>query len=101
MTPRARNPGLDTLRAVAIAAVVVTHLFPPSFTALGPKQRAVLDLGVRGVDLFFALSGYLVGGIAIREIQRLGTLRLPAFWARRWLRTLPAYYVVLALYALK
>jgi peptidoglycan/LPS O-acetylase OafA/YrhL len=51
-----------------------------------------------GVGLFFVLSGFLIGGILIKKIQEkpftLGELF--HFWVRRWFRTLPAYYLVLA-----
>jgi peptidoglycan/LPS O-acetylase OafA/YrhL len=99
LTQDERNPALDTLRAIAILVVVITHLAPVQ----QPMDLAhrFLDLGVRGVDLFFVLSGYLIGGIAIREILRKGALNVPTFWKRRWLRTLPAYYAVFALYGLK
>jgi peptidoglycan/LPS O-acetylase OafA/YrhL len=103
----ARNHGLDTLRAMAIVLVFMNHytLFAshaPSFGFLG-------EIGWSGVDLFFALSGYLIGNqilAAIRAGQGSGSgstvglrFSLPRFYARRLLRTLPNFYVVLALYA--
>jgi peptidoglycan/LPS O-acetylase OafA/YrhL len=87
--------GLDAMRAVAIALVVMWH----SWDAL---QAAVPGLGyplyVDGVDLFFVLSGYLVGGILLNTVVegRSGWPgRLLDFWQRRWLRTLPNYYLFL------
>jgi peptidoglycan/LPS O-acetylase OafA/YrhL len=52
-----------------------------------------------GVDLFFVLSGFLVGGILLRTINDhgLGGKQVLYFWIRRWLRTLPAYFLVLTL----
>jgi peptidoglycan/LPS O-acetylase OafA/YrhL len=94
-----RNPALDTLRAIAILLVVAGHILPPPSVRAG--WHDLIDLGGRGVDLFFVLSGYLIGGIAIREIERRGRLDLGEFWKRRWFRTLPAYYVTLGLYAAK
>ena len=54
-----RNPGLDTLRALAIVLVMLHHyvLFVTGESTFG----AVGDVGWIGVDLFFALSGYLIG----------------------------------------
>ena len=62
---------------------------------------AAVTFGQRGVDLFFVLSGYLIGTIALREFYDTGRIQLGRFWRRRWLRTLPAYYVVLGLYGIK
>lgn len=84
-----RMLGLDALRAAAVLAVVVSHVPLPLSKA---AHELTSYLGVTGVGAFFALSGYLVGGIALREIQRpRDALR---FWVRRWARTLPAALVV-------
>jgi peptidoglycan/LPS O-acetylase OafA/YrhL len=88
-----RYPGLDLLRALAIVLVVNCH----AATAFGsrPEYRA-LQLGGKGVDLFFVLSGWLLGRQLMRELRDTNTIDLRRFWYRRWLRTLPAYYAVLA-----
>jgi peptidoglycan/LPS O-acetylase OafA/YrhL len=52
-------------------------------------------IGGYGVDLFFVLSGWLLGGILLKEITKTGTLDLVHFYRKRWLRTLPCYYAVL------
>ena len=57
-------------------------------------------IGWVGVDLFFVLSGYLIGNQIFAELRRTETLSLKRFYARRFLRTLPNFYVVLALYFL-
>lgn len=89
-----RYPGLDLLRAAAIVLVVNCH----ATTAFGsPAGYSVLQLGGKGVDLFFVLSGWLLGRQLIRELRDTGAIDLRRFWYRRWLRTLPAYYAVLAL----
>jgi len=49
------------------------------------------------VDLFFALSGYLIGGQLLRPLSRGEPLHFASFYSRRALRTIPAYAVVLAL----
>lgn len=100
--PIGRNPGLDTLRALAIVLVFANHYM--IFVSGAATFGWVSEIGWAGVDLFFALSGYLIGNqilAAIRK-QQAGTARfsLARFYARRLLRTLPNYYVVLALYAL-
>lgn len=96
-TDRSRVFGLDVMRAIAILLVVFDHSGGlllknwPEFPRL-----PFLD----GVDLFFVLSGYLVGGILLRYCTRGDlplTLRFADFWQRRWLRTLPNYYLFLGL----
>ena len=88
-----RYPGLDLLRAIAIVLVVNCH----TVTAFGsPPAYHAVQLGGKGVDLFFVLSGWLLGRQLLRELRDTGTIDLRRFWYRRWLRTLPAYYAVLA-----
>jgi peptidoglycan/LPS O-acetylase OafA/YrhL len=92
--------GLDTLRAVAVLWVVLYHLHGAKLTPPLPDAlERFAALGSAGVDLFFVLSGYLIGGIVLAELETTGTLRARHFWWRRWLRTLPAYYATLALIA--
>ena len=75
---------LQGLRAIAVGAVVATHLTG------WPRG------GFVGVDVFFVLSGFLVTGILLSDLAREGTVRLGAFFARRVKRLLPAALVVLA-----
>ena len=85
-----RNFGLDVLRAAAIVMVLVSH-----------TANALNFLGVYGVELFFVLSGFLIGDILIRSAARQSRFDfrdLAEFWTRRWFRTLPNYYWFLALY---
>jgi peptidoglycan/LPS O-acetylase OafA/YrhL len=98
-----RNAGLDTLRALAIVLVFTNHYM--LFVSGGPTFGWFGEVGWTGVDLFFALSGYLIGNQILGGIRRQrGTggerFSLARFYARRLLRTLPNFYVVLALYAL-
>lgn len=86
--------GLDVLRFFAIFFVVIGHskiLLPESV------QFWVDNFILDGVSIFFVLSGFLIGGILIKTIeQKPSTLQtLFHFWNRRWLRTLPAYILVL------
>jgi len=100
-TTTARNPGLDTLRALAIALVFANHYM--LFVSGSPTLGWFGEIGWSGVDLFFALSGYLIGNQILGALRRgqQGTSRfsLSRFYARRLLRTLPNFYVVLALFA--
>lgn len=97
MTPT-RRPGLDILRSAAILLVVWDHglRFLPASVFGGISPYPLLD----GVDLFFVLSGWLVGGGLYERLSAgrfTGTGDLFRFYAARWLRTLPAYWTVLAL----
>jgi len=90
MTERLHS--LDVLRSLAIISVMVAHII------LGygaPAYLAPLQLGGMGVDLFFVLSGWLLGRQLFQEISISGNLEVRRFWYRRWIRTLPAYYAVL------
>jgi peptidoglycan/LPS O-acetylase OafA/YrhL len=93
-TPRLR--GLDLLRAAAIVLVLMTHY--SGFVNRAPTFGAVGQVGWAGVDLFFVLSGYLIGNQLLAPAARGEDLSLKAFFVRRLLRTLPNYYVVLAVY---
>ncbi len=94
-----RNAGLDAARALAIALVVAAHL-GTQFSAGRPYVTAALvQAGGLGVDLFFSLSGFLIGRILIREAAGLSAGSVGRFLVRRWLRTLPAYYAVLGFLA--
>jgi peptidoglycan/LPS O-acetylase OafA/YrhL len=77
-------PGLDGLRALAVAAVVAFHL------NLGWAQG-----GLVGVGVFFVLSGYLITDLIAAEWERLGHIDLGAFWLRRARRLLPALAAML------
>ena len=91
--------GLDTLRALAIVLVVLHHY--TLFVSGRPDQFGwVGEIGWVGVDLFFALSGYLIGNQIFAAMRSEAGFSPPRFYARRLLRTLPNFYVVLALYAL-
>jgi len=74
---------IEGLRAVAILMVVLFHT---GWGAFGG--------GFFGVDVFFVLSGFLITGIIVEEIERTGTLSLSNFWARRARRLLPAAVLV-------
>ncbi len=91
-----RFDGLDTLRAVAILLVFAYHY--QVFVSGTPTFGWASTVGWTGVDLFFVLSGYLIGNQLLSGITKGKSLSLRAFYLRRALRTLPNYYVVLALY---
>lgn len=81
---RGFRPDIQALRAVAVLAVVLNHLWPEWLTG-----------GYVGVDVFFVISGYLISSHLDREITRTGRVRLGRFYARRIRRLLPAAFLVL------
>ena len=93
---RQRQPGLDFLRALAIIIVVIYHAGIMGF----PLPNRVHRWGWIGVDLFFVLSGYLIGGQLLTELACDERLNSGRFYARRALRIMPAYFVILAIYFL-
>ena len=79
------RPEIQALRAIAVVTVVVFHFWP-----------SLVPGGYVGVDVFFAISGFLITGHLIREVGRTSKVSLPGFWARRARRILPAALLVLA-----
>ncbi|MBP9743516.1 MAG: acyltransferase [Burkholderiales bacterium] len=86
-----RIHGLDTLRATAIILVYIYHL---GFVA----HKPVFDIGWVGVDLFFVLSGYLIGNQIFTDIAHKRNFSIKIFIMRRLFRTVPNYLLVLILY---
>jgi peptidoglycan/LPS O-acetylase OafA/YrhL len=92
--PNARRHGLDTLRALAIVLVMIFHLQE----VLPERLLPVASVGWIGVDLFFVLSGFLIGSQLLKPYLEGGRPRLGEFYRRRAYRILPAYLCVLLLY---
>ncbi|PFG32111.1 peptidoglycan/LPS O-acetylase OafA/YrhL [Paramicrobacterium agarici] len=80
---RMHYAGLDGLRALAVAGVLVYHLFP-----------GALPGGFIGVDVFFVISGFLITSLLMREHDAHGSISLRRFWTRRARRILPALVLV-------
>jgi peptidoglycan/LPS O-acetylase OafA/YrhL len=78
------NLGLQGMRGIAILLVLLNHAELPGFGG-----------GYIGVDVFFVISGYLIGGLLLRELETTGRVDLWAFYARRVRRLLPAALLVI------
>ena len=78
------RPDVEGLRAVAVGAVLLYHAGVPWVGG-----------GFVGVDVFFVISGYLITGLLLRELEGRGTLSLRTFYARRARRLLPSLALVL------
>ena len=81
---RSYRPDIDGLRALAILSVVLCHANVPGLTG-----------GFTGVDIFFVISGYLIGGHIYSEV-RAGSFSYLRFYQRRAKRILPAFFAVMA-----
>ncbi|MDQ1587815.1 MAG: hypothetical protein QOJ77_980 [Microbacteriaceae bacterium] len=78
-----RFAGLDGLRAIAVTAVILYHLFP-----------RLLPGGFIGVDIFFVISGFLITSLLVAERTSTGGISLRSFWQRRIRRLVPALFVL-------
>ena len=97
-------PELDILRFFAFFAVLIHHCFSSDLTSyqgkLAPFANFIVGIVVSGgfgVDLFFALSSYLITELLIREEEKKGKINAPAFYMRRALRIFPLYYTFVLL----
>ena len=87
--------GLDVLRALAACLVVYEH---GNFILEKASPTLASIKIIDGVDLFFVLSGFLIGGILLRGInqtEKIDFSFVKTFLARRWFRTLPNYFLFL------
>lgn len=82
MSQRERNPQIQALRALAAVLVLVYH-------------AQWLDGGYIGVDIFYVISGFLITGILVRELDTKNSISLLSFYARRTKRLLPASFLVI------
>lgn len=101
--PASQLPALDALRSAAILGVMVNHWAAHFYPRLGgaatPLQdSALFYYGWAGVDLFFVLSGFLIGKQLWRELEQTGTVRMGRFLLRRGLRIWPLYFAILLYY---
>jgi peptidoglycan/LPS O-acetylase OafA/YrhL len=83
------EPALDGVRGVAVLSVLVFHALP-----------TIISGGFLGVDIFFALSGYLITGLLLSEYEKKGSIDVKQFFAKRWFRLMPALLAVLLVYGI-
>ena len=100
--PPSQVPALDALRSAAILGVIGSHYSVNTIRTLEGALLPAPDIllfrfGWAGVDLFFVLSGFLIGKQIWREMRDTGELQVGRFLLRRGLRIWPLYYLVLLL----
>jgi len=103
--PEFHEPVVDGVRAIAVGWVLILHIV---FFHFGAFPDRILEIfsspstqwirqGVLGVDLFFVISGYLIGTILLKEYRKTNRINLRLFYARRFLRLTPVYVVVMCM----
>lgn len=83
---------LDGLRCISVLAVIWHH------TGSHSEDIVLSSRGFLGVDLFFAISGFLITTLLLRERDKIGDISLRSFYTRRTLRIFPLYYAVISIY---
>ena len=90
-----RIPSLDGLRAISVVFVMLSHM-----SRSGHAPRFFYYFAALGVNIFFAISGYLITSILLRERERTSSINLREFYIRRAYRIFPAAFVFMAIAAL-
>jgi len=93
---------LDVLRGIAILLVLCRHA--PLALRLHPFVDQVFEfvqrIGYAGVDLFFVLSGFLIGGMLLKEMENNGRIDILRFWIRRWFKIWPGFLIMVIAYCM-
>jgi peptidoglycan/LPS O-acetylase OafA/YrhL len=94
-------PSLDGLRACSVVMVILSHFlgYLPDKMARFPYLQLRV-LGESGVDVFFVISGFLITGLLLRELEARGSISLRRFYFRRFFRIFPPFYFFLAVVAI-
>lgn len=106
--PSQNYKSIDGIRAIAVLWVIFFHSWLFQYLDFKEVSDGIFDhpyliwitKGDLGVDLFFVISGFLIGTILFKELKRTGTLNFKIFYTRRFLRLLPVYIfsMILGLY---
>ena len=99
---KARRTEIDFVRGIAIIMVMAIHFREPLNTGMllpDAFKNAMESFGGHGVTLFFVLSGFLVGGLLLKEYKDTSTLRPGRFLVRRMFKIWPSFYVLLLIHA--
>ena len=104
-----RFAAIDGIRGLSMLYILMTHAFvvimlddrlaAADFIHRLPWYLKWLVMGDKAVDGFFVLSGFLIARLLMLEFQRQGSIQLSRFYARRWLRLTPVYWVFLLIFS--
>lgn len=109
--PSSNFPVLDGFRALSMLMIIVFHACT-IYASMQPQVELIDMIDQSGwalawvwnsdksVDIFFVISGFLITGILLRQIDKEGKIRFGNFYLRRFLRLSPAYWFVLAIYVM-
>jgi peptidoglycan/LPS O-acetylase OafA/YrhL len=102
MTKGNRNGRLDALRGIAILLVlgVHFHFYPSGHGVIAFIAAVWRQIGPVGVDLFFVLSGFLIGSLLLTEMEKYSGIKVFRFLIRRGFKLYPVYYVFIAYFIL-
>ena len=92
--PDGHNPAVDGIRALAIILVGIGHVYTIQVALTEVPKPSWLRHDY-GVDMFFVISGFLIGTILIKEFQKTNKINYAKFYVRRFLRLMPVYVVIL------
>lgn len=103
--PEFHEPVVDGVRAIAVTWVLLVHLVlyhidiykQETFAIFNNQFLHVIARGDLGVDLFFVISGYLIGSLLLNEYKKSQSIGLKRFYVRRFLRLIPVYMIVMIL----
>ena len=108
--PSSNFPVLDGFRALSMLMIMVFHtfsiysLYHPDVELINMVEASTWSAWIwnadKSVDIFFVISGFLITGILLRQIDREQTIHFGNFYFRRFLRLSPAYWLVIGLYLL-
>ncbi|MDR5878871.1 acyltransferase [Caballeronia sp. LZ032] len=92
-----RSIELDFIRGLAIIAVMGYHFhsYPTGSAFIAAIEYPLKNFGHEGVNLFFTLSGFLVGGLLLKQYAQQGRIDAGRFIVRRIFKIWPAYYVLI------
>ena len=96
---RERVPALDGMRAIAVLLVIWHHFMRGFYSSEEAYAGSISRLGAFGVDIFFAISGFIITRLLVEEFFRSGRIHLGAFYVRRAFRILPPCFLYLAVVA--
>jgi peptidoglycan/LPS O-acetylase OafA/YrhL len=105
---KSRIPAIDGIRAFSMLYILMTHSMVIFFRQVSPDTASFIEntpwylqwilMGDKAVDVFFMLSGFLIGSLLFEEQKNRNRINLKKFYIRRWLRLTPVYWCFLLIF---